>query len=143
MEQDDIDIINDIRDMVTAEYTRNMLFWIINKVSNGVGRNIDGISEVEEQINRMPDFPIAKKLVVDCKEKKAVETELLIPILETLTDNLPKMEEVLLKNAEKYLNDLYKSYHRLAEQISLAFVSSIDQDIRREFSARIDEKIKK
>ena len=143
VEQDDIDIINDIRDMVTAEYTRNMLFWIINKVSNGVGRNIDGISEVEEQINRMPDFPIAKKLVVDCKEKKAVETELLIPILETLTDNLPKMEEVLLKNAEKYLNDLYKSYHRLAEQISLAFVSSIDQDIRREFSARIDEKIKK
>ncbi len=70
VEQDDIDIINDIRDMVTAEYTRNMLFWIINKVSNGVGRNIDGISEVEEQINRMPDFPIAKKLVVDCKEKR-------------------------------------------------------------------------
>lgn len=64
IEQDDIDIVNDIANMVTAEYTRRMLFWIINKVSGGVGRNIDGIPDIEKNIDQMANFPIAGKIIL-------------------------------------------------------------------------------
>lgn len=143
VEQDDIDIVNDIVNMVGAEYTKRMLFWIINKVSSGVGRNVDGIPEIEKHIDRMSDFPIAEKLVVDCKDKNVVETELLIPILKQLSNNLPKMEDILLANAEEQLHDLYIEYHQLAEKVGEALVSSIDKDTRREFSNEIAKKIKK
>ena len=143
VEQDDISIVTDIGDKMTAEYTRRMLFWVLNKVNSGVGRNVDGIPGVLNQLKKMPDFPTAAFLEVDCKDKETVEKELLIPVLEQLSSNLPEMDEMLLANAQQQLEILYREYHAIAEKAGQAFSASIDQDTRREFRIEIQKSYKK
>lgn len=136
--QYDIDIVNDIGAKMSSEYTNKMLFWIINQVSEGEGKNIDGISEFLSRLKRMRDFPVADYLVVDCNDKNAVERKLLVPILEKLPNNLPQMDEMLLKQAEKQLLDLHMEYHEIALKTTKAFNASINQDTKREFDLIID-----
>lgn len=137
--QYDIDIVNDIGAKMSSEYTNKMLFWIINQVSEGEGKNIDGISEFLSRLKRMRDFPVADYLVVDCNDKNAVERKLLVPILEKLPNNLPQMDEMLLKQAEGQLIELYWEYHEISSKVNKAFNASIDQDVRREFDKIIRE----
>lgn len=143
VEQGDIDIINDISEKMTADYTRRMLFWVINKVKADTCNNINGTEIVMEKINQMPDFPIADHLKVDCKDKEEVERRLLVPVLEKLSNNLPEMDEVLLRKAEEILQKLYQEYHLLAGKIGETFKASVDEDARREFDGEITEIINK
>lgn len=135
--QYDIDIVNDIGERMSPEYTSKMLFWIINQVSEGEGKNIDGIPEFLSRLQRMHGFPVADYLVVDCNDKNTVEHKLLIPILEKLPNNLPQMDEMLLKHAEEQLLELYREYHEISSKVNKAFNASIDQDVRREFDKTI------
>ncbi|OUQ62058.1 hypothetical protein B5E53_18340 [Eubacterium sp. An11] len=141
--QYDIDIVNDIGAKMSSDYTNKMLFWIINQVSEGEGKNIDGISEFLSRLKRMRDFPVADYLVVDCNDKNAVERDLLIPILEKLPNNLPQMDEMLLKQAEGQLIELYWEYHEISSKVNKAFNASIDQDVKREFDLVIKKTYEK
>lgn len=141
--QDDIDIVADISEKMTAEYTRQMMFWIVNRVSNGSGENVEGIPAVLNQLKRMTDFPVAAFLEVDCKNSKDVEENLLIPVLEKLSVNILKMDQLMIKNAQEQLNKVYQEYHIIAERAGRAFSASIDQDARREFDNKISKTYKK
>lgn len=143
IEQDDIDIINDISKKMTADYTRRMLFWVINKVETNNCNNINGTEIVVEKIEQMSDFPIAAHLKVDCNNKEEVERKLLIPVLEKLSNNLPEMDEVLLRKAEVTLQKLYQEYHLLAGKIGDTFKASVDEDAKREFEGEIRNIISK
>jgi len=138
IEQEDINIVTSTGEKVTAEYTRNMLFWILNKVSEGNGQNTQGIAEITAQLKNMPDFPVAKFIVSDCKDPEDVEQNILIPVLEQLSENLPRMDKILLRNAEKYLSALYNEYHAIAEKAGKAFSASIDEDTKRYFAPDIE-----
>lgn len=137
IEQDDIDIVNDISKKMTADYTRRMLFWIINEVNSDVSNNTAGIPFIMETLKKMPDFPVADKLRVDCKDKETVEKKLLVPVLEKLSRNLPEMDDVLLGKAEKSLYRLYQEYHLIANRIGETFKASVDEDAKREFDSKI------
>ena len=137
IEQDDIDIVNDISKKMTADYTRRMLFWIINEVNSDVSNNTAGIPFIMETLKKMPDFPVADKLRVDCKDKETVEKKLLVPVLEKLSSNLPEMDDVLLDKAEKSLYRLYQEYHLIANKIGETFKASVDEDAKREFDSKI------
>lgn len=139
VEGDDIHIIKDIGEKMTVEYTRRKLFWIINKVSSGVGKNVEGIPGILSQLRKMDNFPIAAILEVDCKEKEEVENKLLIPVLEQLSNNLPQMDEILLAKAAQQLDILYQEYHAVAEKVGKVFSTSIDEDTRREFWSEIQK----
>lgn len=142
LEQDDIDIVTDISERMSDAYVRNMMFWVLNKVSEGVGRNVEGIPGVLNQLERMHDFPTAGFLVVDCKDKTSVENELLIPVLKQLSNNIPQIDEMLIKKAQEQISLLYEEYHAIAEKVGKAFLASVDQDMRREFHQRIKETYK-
>lgn len=122
---------------MTADYTRRMLFWIINEVNSDVSNNTAGIPFIMETLKKMPDFPVADKLRVDCKDKETVEKKLLVPVLEKLSRNLPEMDDVLLGKAEKSLYRLYQEYHLIANRIGETFKASVDEDAKREFDSKI------
>lgn len=114
-----------------------MLFWIINEVNSDVSNNTAGIPFIMETLKKMPDFPVADKLRVDCKDKETVEKKLLVPVLEKLSRNLPEMDDVLLGKAEKSLYRLYQEYHLIANRIGETFKASVDEDAKREFDSKI------
>lgn len=143
VEQADIDIVNDISEKVTADYTRRMLFWVINEVTSGNSKNKDGIHVVTDNLDKMSNFPMAEYLKVDCNDKKSVENNLLIPVLEKLSSNLPEMDDVLLSKSEKTLQRLYQEYHLIANKIGETFKESVDEDAKREFEAEIKKIIEK
>ncbi len=143
VEQADIDIVTEIGRRVGVDYTRNMLFWIINRVSSGTGRNVDGIPDILKDLNRMPNLPVAGLLEVDCKDRDSVENNLLLPVLEQLSENLPEMDRILMEKAETQLYALYQEYHKIAEQAGLAIQASVDPHIHREFKDYIDKTYKK
>ena len=136
IEQEDNDIENDKTKKMTADYTRRMLFWIINEVNSDVSNNTAGIPFIMETLKKMPDFPVADKLRVDCKDKETVEKKLLVPVLEKLSRNLPEMDDVLLGKAEKSLYRLYQEYHLFANRIGETFKASVDEDAKREFDSK-------
>lgn len=143
LEQADIDIVTDISEKMSAEYTREMLFWILNKVSSGVGTNVDGLQEILQQLQRMKDFPAADFLIIDCFDRNDVEQHMLIPILDKLSEGLPKTDEYMIEIASNQINLLYQEYHAIAEKVGQAFSASIDQDTHREFDVEIQETYKK
>ena len=136
VEQADIDIVQSITDKVGAEYTRQMLFWILNRVSSGKGENINGISGVLKQLNKRT-YPIAGILDIDCKDGEEVEQKLLIPVLEKLSNNLMHIDDILMQKVQEQIDVLHSIYAEIAEKVNNAFCASIDEDLRREFSIKI------
>lgn len=141
--RNDIDIITDIGNKVTEAYTQKMLFWVINKVSSGNGKNIEGIPGILNVLQGMKNFPVAGFLEVDCSNQAEVEDNLLTPILKQLSGNLPQMDTILIDSVQEQLDDLYQEYHKIVNKAKLAFTASVDQDIRREFGITIDRTYQK
>jgi hypothetical protein len=141
VEQDDIDIMQSITDKVGAEYTRQMLFWVLNRVSSGNGENTEGISNILDQLNRRA-YPLAGILNIDCKDSREVEQKLLIPVLEKLSNNLINIDNILIQQVQKRLDALHRIYLEIAEKVNNAFSASIDEDLRREFSVKIQHTFK-
>lgn len=138
IEQSDIDIIQDISEKVTPDYVQQMLFWIINRVSAGKGENVEGVRRIVNNLQKS-DYPIAGCMDVDCMDNGEVENELLMPVLEALSNNLTRIDEMLLTNAEKQLEELYKNYHEIAEKVEHIFKASVNEKMRIHF----DKDIKK
>ncbi len=141
--EEDISIITDISTKVTSEYSKELLFWIINRVNSEKSYNADKVPEVIEGIRKLPNVQVADILDVDCMNQQEVEEKALIPVLDRLSGNLPRMDEILLRRAEQQLEKLYQEYHSIAEKAGQAFVKAIDQDVRREFAPQIQESINK
>ena len=136
LEQDDIEIVRAIQEKVTPEYAEKLLFWIINKVNSGAGKNVDGVPIVMAEIKDMKDVLLADYLVVDCNDRNEVENKLLIPVLNKLIDNLPEMDNFLLENCKEALNNLYYEYHTIAKKMNQACFAEVDKDIKREFQSK-------
>lgn len=138
VEQDDINIIEDISDKVGAEYTQRMLFWVINRVVSGKGENAGGIQEVLDELKKAA-YPVAACLDVNCMDDLEVKERLLIPVLEKISENLPVMDKILIREAEKQMEELYKVFHDIAGRAGKAFKASVNSDMRREFDGLIAE----
>ena len=143
LEPEDIDIVNDISHKMTPEYTKQMLFWILNKVTDDKGNNVEGIEIVYDQINEMPQIQVADILKINCKDKDDVEQNMLRPILDRLSEGLSIADKRIFKMAEDQLQNLYQQYHDIANQARRATAVSVDQDLRREFGDAINNTIKK
>lgn len=137
IEQYDIDIIEAISDKVTADYVQKMLFWVINRVSEGKGENVEGVIRIINNLKKS-NYPIAGCMNVDCMDSGEVENKLLMPVLETLSNNLAQIDEMLLKGAEKQLEELYRSYHDIAVKMEHILKASINDDMRRQFKKDIE-----
>ena len=136
IEQYDIDIIEAISEKVTADYVQQMLFWVVNRVSSGKGENAEGAIQIVNKLKES-DYAIAGCLNVDCMDCGEVEKKLLMPVLETLSKNLTQIDEMLLKAAEMQMEELYKSYHDIAEKAKHIFKASVNKDMRRHFDTDI------
>lgn len=142
LEAEDVSIIKDIGEKMNKDYTRKLLFWVLNKVTSGSGRNEDGIPEIKDRI-RQRDYPIAGVMEVDCLKREEVEHHFLLPALEKLSKNLPDADDELLKQAQAELYGLYENYHELVKNLNDTVMKTVNANASHEFAPLVDSTIGK
>ena len=65
----------------------------------------------------------ADVLKVDCASEEQGEDNLLTPVLEAISHNISKIDEIYLKDAAVMLEALYQAYHAICGQVEMARVS--------------------
>ncbi len=140
--KEDYDTIEKIADVVSPEYAKQMLFWLINRVEDGKGQNAGQIPEIMSQLKRQ-DLPVAQYLNVNCWEAEDVESSLLLPVLSQMSEHLTEIDQLLLDRANEQVHALEFEYKRISSKIEGASGASINQDERREFRKTIQGTLEK
>lgn len=126
-----------IKDRITADYMKEMLFVVLNKVSSGKGENIKNIPELVKTFSN-PKFNYAKLLEVDCSSDAEVRTNLLIPVLTQLAERIQIVDQRLIDKLNDIGDHLRQTYNEICLQTEKAFVSSANEDMKRYFNDDIE-----
>ena len=141
LDKSDFDTIRSIKDATSKEYASQMLYLIINmnnknednkRLARKTVKTIDG-----QLADLAQDF-IADKFEVDCSNRNEVENNLLIPVLNKISANLPHADQIILNNLQSKLQSLYDNYHDIAQKLQKARLKSISTDIDSAFKPHIN-----
>lgn len=134
--QDEIEVIDKISKRVGAEYAKEMFFWVINKVSEGKGRNIDYIRGVIEQIE-MGNYPVSEKLQVDCINSDEVENKLLTPVLDKISSKIHDVDKLIIESANTAGQSLFSEYAIICSSMDKIFMNCATEDMKRSMADTI------
>lgn len=133
--KEEFDLVHLIARAVTPEYARQMLFWLMNRRETVDYNNARRIPVVIEKIKNL-NAPVAQYLDVDCWQAEDVENNLLIPVLEQMSQNLDKIDQMIFDRVNHLLPDTEKAYQVISRSIERAESASVGEDVRREFRKR-------
>lgn len=128
--EDEINIVEKIKDRISPEYAKELLFWVVNRVRKGKGENQRTIADIISQIKRS-NYPIAMVLDVDCNSPEEVEEKLLSEILNVMSQRIEKVDKILIKSVNDKANSLYLEFENIRKAIEDAFISVKNEDIKR------------
>lgn len=134
----EISIIDKISNRVSEEYAQEMLFWVINRVEDGKGRNVDYISGVIDQI-RDADYPVSEILQVNCINQNEVEQKLLVPVLAKMSQKINDVDRLLANRAQEAANSVFNALMKISKAFDDVRCKSVSQDISREMLKIIDD----
>ena len=132
------DIISKIQKRISAQYCEQLLFWVINRVKDGNGKNTDVIEKTKEDIINSK-MAIAGVLDVDCMDHENVEKNLLSPVLSGLTERVEKVDGFIVKGLNDLAEDLIRKYKNIVSSLSEVFIDSASEDIKQEMGPEIRE----
>lgn len=133
----EVSVIDKISERVSKEYAQEMLFWVINKVEDGKGRNVDYLDGIIDQIHD-GDYPVAEILKVNCSIQSDVEQNLLIPILTKISDKIDVVDSLLAERTRKSADKVYNAFIKISRAFDEVRFNAISQDILDEMSGTID-----
>lgn len=135
--KEDYDMISAIKDAVTPEYSRQMLFWLVNRVEEGKAPNAERIPEIMSQLYAT-NLPVAQYLNVDCWKQEEVESGFLQPVLTHMSDHLSEIDDLLLTRANDQLRELEAEYRLIMNKVEGATGASVSSTERRAFDNKIE-----
>ena len=135
--QDEIEAIDSIIGEVGPGYTKEMLFWVLNRVESGDKQpNGKQVSIVMQKINQK-NYAIAKALDVDCFNPQEVEEKLLTPVLNQLSQRMGFVDDLQIKALQEKSHGVFLEYSKICQSTDQAFANSATQDLKRKFHSRI------
>ncbi len=135
-------LLEQIVEEVSPEYTGKMLFWLINRVETGASCNADSVPAVISVL-RQDTRPVADYLNVNCWDKDDVENGLLMPVLEQMSEHLYEIDQMIFDRTNKLLTGIEQAYHEISNSTERAMLASVNDDERREFRNDIKDVIKR
>lgn len=131
-----LEIWGKIQKRISAEYMKEMLFILLNKVNTEKFNNYNAISNYESLINGK-GYSFAKILKTDCSKPEEVRNELLIPVLSQLANRIQTVDQRLIDKLNEIGNELRNAYNEICIQTEKAFVKSANEDMKRHFETLI------
>lgn len=132
----DMRFISKISEAVSAEYSKEMLFWIINKNDNG--SNSDLCQAFYDKI-KLDDVKASDKIIVNCRDKYEVESKLLEPILTKMKDRIQYVDKIIINRTNSLGEEVFNEHSKIADEINNAFVGSANEDIKRKMESKCKE----
>ena len=133
----DTDIIDSIINEVGTDYTRKMLFWVLNKMASPAKGDNSAQVELAMRDIKHNKYAIAMPLEVNCFYQKEVEEKLLMPVLNQLSLEMSNVDDLLINELNEKAKDLFVAYDQICQATDKAFASSATQDLKRKFHNRI------
>lgn len=134
-------LLKRIQERVSKNYTKEMLFWVMNRVEMGES-NVTGVNELINQIGKK-DYAVAKALNVNCLSENEVVNRLLIPVLEHLSHRITEVDKHLIKKLNRLGEQLFETFKGICTASDCALANSANDDIKRRFFKNINSTIKK
>lgn len=134
-------LLKRIQERVSKAYTKEMLFWVMNRVEKGES-NVTGVNELINQIGKK-DYAVAKALNVNCLSEDEVVNRLLIPVLEHLSARITEVDKHLIEKINRLGEQLFNAFKGICTASDCALANSANDDIKRRFFKRINSTIKK
>ncbi len=138
---DDSKLLKRIQERISKAYTKEMLFWVLNRVESGES-NANGVNKLLREINRK-DYSVAKVLNVNCLSQDEVINRLLIPVLEHLSARITEVDKRLIEKLNCLGEQLFNAYNDVCMASDCAFANSANEDLKRRFYGRIDTTFRK
>lgn len=135
---DEIEVIDKIAKRVGPEYTKEMLFWIINKVVEGTGKNIEYISGVTDQIN-LSDWPVSEVFQVDCNSQEEVEKKLLLPILEKISSRIEIVDKLIVEGTRDAGMKTFSEYCEICDAVDTVYYNCNIKNVDRVLGSEMRE----
>lgn len=127
---DEIEVIDKISKRVGSEYAKEMLFWIINKVVEGKGKNIEYIQGVVDQIHSAT-FPVSEIFSVDCNNETEVEQKMLVPILEKISSKIQDVDRLIIESTQKQGQKTLDEYRAICQFVDKIFMNCVSEDMKK------------
>ena len=135
-------LLKRIQERVSKAYTKEMLFWVMNRVEEGES-NVTGVHELINQIGKK-DYAVAKAINVNCLSEDEVEKRLLIPVLEHLSARITEVDKHLIEKINRLGEQLFEAFKGICTASDCALANSANDDIKRRFFKKhINPTIKK
>ncbi|MBS4924721.1 MAG: hypothetical protein KHZ92_02040 [Ruminococcus bicirculans] len=134
-------LLKRIQERVSKAYTKEMLFWVMNRVEKGES-NVTGVNELINQIGKK-DYAVAKALNVNCLSGDEVVNRLLIPVLKHLSARITEVDKHLIEKLNRLGEQLFEAFKGICTASDCALANSANDDIKRRFFKRINSTIKK
>lgn len=131
-----IEVWGKIQKRISAEYMKEMLFVLLNKVNTEKFNNTDAIKIIDTKI-RDKGYSIAKLLIADCSKPNEVRSELLLPVLNQLASRIQIVDQRLIDKLNELGVELRQAYNEICIQTEKAFVKSANEDMKRHFHTTI------
>lgn len=135
--QDDTDIADEIVKTIREDCSELMMFWVLNQVSSGTAYNVDGVKIVEEEF-RQAHYPVAGLLTVDCSSEQEVEEKLLTPVLQQISSNIDKIDEIYVRQANELAERLHQIYSEICDKLDSANAQGASDDFAELCEDKID-----
>lgn len=137
----DLPYIHKIEKRVTKAYTKEMLFWVMNRDERGIG-NTANVLDLCRQVKNRYDG-IAGVFNVNCSLRDEVENNLLVPILRHLSSRITEVDNILIDKLNRLGEQLYEAYRTICQATDKALAKSASTDIKRKFKRRIRKTVRK
>lgn len=131
-----IEVWGKIQKRISAEYMKEMLFVLLNKVNTEKFNNTGAIDIIDTKI-RDKGYSIAKRLIADCSKPNEVRSELLVPVLNQLASRIQIVDQRLIDKLNELGDELRQAYNEICLQAEKAFVKSANEDMKRLFHTQI------
>lgn len=135
---DETEAIDNISKLVSEEYARLMLFWVINKRSGLDEAYNQSINEIMDSINKR-NHPISKALLVDCADESEVNDNLLLPVLEQLSEKILDADKILIESVKGDEDKCSEEWTKLNDAISDLLLLNGTDDFKKILSIKVQD----
>lgn len=132
----EVDAIDKISKRVGPEYAKEMLFWVINKVVDGKGKNDIYLDGVLDQINSS-SWPVSEIYLVNCMDQAEVEQKLLMPLLDKISSNITAVDKLIVDTARADGQSAYAEYNAICSAIDKLFMNCVTEDMKKAWFKKI------
>jgi len=134
---EDTAITDEIVKTIGEDCARVMMFCVLNSIPSGVANNQETIQLVKDEIIKTK-YPFAKLVTVDCSSEQEVEEKLLTPVLQQISSNIDKIDEIYVRQANELAEKLHQIYSEICDKLDSANAQGASDDFAELCEDKID-----